>query len=271
MRFRALMFPSLLLLLATASLSAQVAIIDSINIRSESSSDIPIYGRFGVGEQYHDWVDGLVDFEVPFFPPSGLYILFQHQIDSGSPAQGLCVADVRGIPPTALEGEGDTFSVTYLLRIQRGVGRNIIFNFHRPFARGIDSVVVTDLNNVYYAHTFTTGVEEDTLKNDGVNGVYIKAYYNIRRYNSAVAEQPRFASGRFAPNPTSGRLQHSQPLPLGSSIQVSNIRGEVVETRQVDSPETAIELSNLPAGAYVVTVQTRDGKLWDREQVVVAR
>jgi len=271
MIYRALIPTTLLLLLAAVSLSAQVRIIDSINVRSESSSDLPIYGRFGVGEGNHDWVDGLVDFEVPFFPPSGLYILFQHQIDSGSPAQGLCVADVRGIPPTALEGEGDTFSVTYLMRIQRGVGRNIIFNFPRPFARGIDSVVVTDLNNVYYAHTFTTGVEEDTLKNDGVNSVYIKAYYNIRRYNSAVQEMPGLASGRFAPNPTSGRLRYTQPLPIGSSIQVSNIRGEVVEIRQVDSPETTMELSTLPSGAYVVTVCTRDGKLWDREQIVVAR
>lgn len=256
---------------AVASLQAQITIIDSINVRSEHPADNPHFGRFGVGEQYHDWVDGRMDFEVPFFPPSGLYILFQHQIDSGSPAEGLCVADVRGIPAAALEGEGDTFSVTYRLRMQRGVGKNIIFSFPRPFARGIDSVVVTDLNNVYYAHTFTTGVEEDTLKNDGINSVYIKAYYNIRRYNSAVEERRSLASGRFAPNPTNGRLRYSEPLPFGSYVQVSNMRGEVVEMQHGDRVEEAIELTTLPAGTYVVTVRTRDGELWDREQIVVMR
>lgn len=260
-----------LVLLAATSLSAQITIIDSINVRSENSSDIPIYGRFGVGEQYHDWVDGRVDYEVPFFPPSGLHILFQHQIDSGLPAEGLCVADVRGIPAAALEGDGDTFSVTYRMRMQRGVGKNIIFSFPRPFARGIDSVVVTDLNNVYYAHTFTTGVEEDTLKNDGINSVYIIAYYNIRRYNSAVEERRSLALGRFAPNPTNGRLRYSEPLPLGSYIQISNMRGELVEMQQANRVEEAIELTTVPAGTYVVTVRTRDGELWDREQIVVIR
>ncbi|MBK8910810.1 MAG: T9SS type A sorting domain-containing protein [Chlorobi bacterium] len=260
-----------LFFLAAASLSAQVTIIDSMNVRSEHPSDIPIYARFGVGQQYHDWVDGRTDYEVPFFPPSGLYLLFQHQIDSGSPAEGLCIADVRGIPAAALEGEGDTFSVTYRLRIQRGVGRNLIFSFPRPFARGIDSIVVTDLNNVYYAHTFTAGVAEDTLKNDGVSSVYLKAYFNIRRYNSAVEERGVLAAGRFAPNPTNGRLRYSEPLPIGSHIQICNMMGEMVETGQVNNPAEAVELTNIPAGSYVVTVLTRDGRLWDREQIVVVR
>lgn len=259
--------------------SAQsVHIVDSVYFRSEYADDQGLFMPFGTGTIYTDSTDpGTRDREVFGPPPSGFFGLFLRNCEY--PFGGECYygADFRAVPPDAVIGEEEQYRLTYKIAIQKGVGRKIIIDFPREFAAGIDSINMHDLlTGTIYNHTFTSGVSEDTVQNDGINQIEMFVYYNLNQIPSSIDMRANDFSGnttRFAPNPVKAgaRILFTGELPLGARLHLYDQLGrQVVDGVMVSHGSGGIfTLPEMSPGVYLCTIIAESGEELHHEKLMV--
>ncbi len=61
------------------------------------------------------------------------------------------------------------------------------------------------------------------------------------------------------PNPTSGMLTFESSESQINAIEIINLQGQIIESRQIKTNKTTLDLSHLPAGVYYAKVKTDTG------------
>ena len=85
-------------------------------------------------------------------------------------------------------------------------------------------------------------------------------YFNLLPDTNASIEKPQGSQLHIVlqPNPSSGEVVITS-LPLLQSIDIWNDRGILVYSEAATGPRVELNLSDLPAGAYLVTIHTAGG------------
>jgi hypothetical protein len=270
------MLVAMLCLYGVAS-AQDVHIVDSVFFRSEYSGDQGLFLAFGVGSEYTDSTDpGTRDREVFGPPPSGFFGLFLRQCEY--PFGGECYygADFRAVPPDVAIGEEEQFMLLYKVSIQKGVGRKIIIDFPREFAVGIDSINMRDLlTGTIYNHTFTSGVSEDTVQNDGINQLEIRVYYNLGNTEPSAVSMTDGSGSRalLMPNPVRGgtRIVYAGELPVGARLVLYDRLGRRVTEGVMVSHGTGgtFTAPDVPFGLYLCTIITDAGEELYHQKLMV--
>lgn len=113
------------------------------------------------------------------------------------------------------------------------------------------------------------GKANETSWDDVLQDAQVRGYsYKIRALNVAGAsafvesalitgiEERTIVAGLLYPNPTSGVMQFAEKVTRGSIVQVTDLRGQ---QKLVSSADESLDLSFLPAGIYLVTLD-QNGK-----------
>jgi hypothetical protein len=72
-------------------------------------------------------------------------------------------------------------------------------------------------------------------------------------------DNPTVSESFFYPNPTQDKLQIKSGQIINQVI-VRNLVGQIIELQKVDNTETNLDLSQLSAGNYFVTLKLANGK-----------
>ncbi len=82
-------------------------------------------------------------------------------------------------------------------------------------------------------------------------------------------EKKRF---EIYPNPTEGIVQIEIPVEFsGVNVIVTDIVGRIVHKAQLSAGTGTLNLRNLPSGSYIVTLESKEGKLKESHQIQIVR
>lgn len=92
--------------------------------------------------------------------------------------------------------------------------------------------------------------------------------YRGERYQVSLPESPSSSPGSFSlyPNPTTGKLILQQPPHQSpfEEMRIINTQGQIVQRAQLSQPKEEFDLSHLPAGLYLVHLQSKRGRATQR-------
>lgn len=127
-----------------------------------------------------------------------------------------------------------------------------VAQFTRPTSFYRDLVYIND--NIYYIN------DNDQLGAE----IFVLEYINSSSTNNE--QQNQFA---VMPNPVAGhRLTISGMETDGIVAVITSLSGQVLLEQSLDDNQSTLDLSNLAAGAYLVTVRTLEGKWMGTEKVI---
>jgi len=87
-------------------------------------------------------------------------------------------------------------------------------------------------------------------------------FASIKKWDDGVgiASSPKQTQLSVYPNPTSGNITINLQTPQKGNIRVLNLAGQVVYTENLsktDYPKKTVDIDHLPAGMYIMTLQTK--------------
>ncbi|MBC8145976.1 MAG: T9SS type A sorting domain-containing protein [bacterium] len=271
-----------LLIAGIASAQQIYHVVDSVFIHTDAAWNVdrPMYRAFGFSTGYTDTIDYRLqsqnrEREVPAFPPSTFYALFESQ----NPAGPLIDRDVRGVPDSVINGTLSRFSRRYVIEIQRALGQQVTLVMTRAFPLGIDSINFRDIigaGGTVFNQTLTAGSDSVIIPHAALTRIAMIVYYDESDLPSAINESWSIAKNTslpLTPNPATDAVVVEAILSAGSRIIVSDIRGATVSQQRLSesADRTWLSLSPLTDGVYFVRALDDQGSLVASNRLVVRR